>query len=231
MTPPDGPGAGAPRDSSSVTSSGGDGPAAPRRTRRTVSSAGPTVDAAVTAAPVEAVVTTRGAGDETALDTGTTTTRRSRQSRTASKPAKQAKVAAAATTTKSSKKSGRRAPTPPRRYRQTVVRVDLWSVTKLSLCFYISAMFVTLVAVVALWVIADAAGIISSVEKFLGDLLSAKDFTFLSAEVLRGAILIALVVVALAVVITVVAASFFNIFAELFGGLEMTIKEEEPQPR
>jgi hypothetical protein len=29
----------------------------------------------------------------------------------------------------------------------------------------------------------------------------------------------------------VVAASFFNIFAELFGGLEMTIKEEEQQPR
>ena len=120
---------------------------------------------------------------------------------------------------------------PPRRFRQTIVRVDLWTVTKLSLCFYVSAMFVTLVAAVALWAIADAAGIIGSVEKFLGDLLSAKDFTFLSAQVLRGAILVALVIVALLVVITVVAASFFNIFAELFGGLEMTIKEEEQPSR
>lgn len=111
------------------------------------------------------------------------------------------------------------------------MRVDLWSVMKLSLAFYVSAMFVMLVATVALWMIADAAGIIGSIEKFFGDLLSAKDFTFLSAEVLRGAILIALVVVALAVVVTVVAASFFNIFAELFGGLEMTIKEEEQPPR
>jgi hypothetical protein len=223
MTPPDGPSTGAPGDSTStsVTSAGGNAPAAPRRTRqrRAVSSSAPPVEAVVAAAPVaEAVL-----DDSTALDTGTT--RRSRQQRQtstkSSKPPKAAKPA----------KQPRRAPAAPRRFRQTIVRVDLWSVTKLSLCFYVSAMFVTLVAVVALWAIADAAGIIGSVEKFLGDLLSAKDFTFLSAEVLRGAILIALVVVALAVVITVVAASFFNIFAELFGGLEMTIKEEEQQPR
>jgi hypothetical protein len=173
----------------------------------------------------EAVVTGDGVSDETALGTGT---RRARQARTSTKSS--TKTAKAPKPSKPAK-AGRRAPLPPRRFRQTVVRVDLWSVTKLSLCFYISAMFVTLIAVVALWVIADAAGIIGSVEKFLGDLLSAKDFTFLSAEVMRGAILIALVVVALAVVITVVAASFFNIFAELFGGLEMTIKEEEQPPR
>ncbi|HEV2310977.1 MAG TPA: DUF3566 domain-containing protein [Acidimicrobiia bacterium] len=117
---------------------------------------------------------------------------------------------------------------PDRTYRQTVTKVDLWSVTKLSLCFYLSAMFVTVVAFVALWVIADAAGIIHSVEKFLGDLLSAKNFHFLSATVLRGAILIGLVVVALQVVITVIAASFYNIFAELFGGVEITVKEEGP---
>jgi hypothetical protein len=113
-----------------------------------------------------------------------------------------------------------------RHYRQTVTKVDLWSVTKLSLCFYLSAMFVTVVALVALWIIADAAGIIHSVEKFLGDLLSAKNFHFLSATVLRGAIVVGLVVVALQVVITVIAASFYNIFAELFGGVEITVKEE-----
>jgi Transmembrane domain of unknown function (DUF3566) len=113
-----------------------------------------------------------------------------------------------------------------RSFRQTVTKIDLWSVTKLSLCFYLSAMFVTLVALIALWMIADAAGIIHSIEKFFGDLLSAKDFHFLSGEVLRGTILIGLVVVALAVVVTVVAVSFYNIFAELFGGVEITVKEE-----
>jgi hypothetical protein len=113
-----------------------------------------------------------------------------------------------------------------RHYRQTVTKVDLWSVTKLSLCFYLSAMFVTVVAFVALWIIADAAGIIHSVEKFLGDLLSAKNFHFLSATVLRGMMVVGLVMVALQVVITVIGASFYNIFAELFGGIEITVKEE-----
>ena len=118
------------------------------------------------------------------------------------------------------------APRGERRFRQTLMKVDLWSVTKLSLCFYVSAMFVTIVAMIALWMIADAAGIIGSVEKFLGDLLSAKDFKFLSGEVLRGTIVVGLVVVALQVVITVIAASFYNIFAELFGGLEIVVREE-----
>jgi hypothetical protein len=117
-----------------------------------------------------------------------------------------------------------------RRFRQTITKVDLWSVTKLSLCFYVSAMFVTVIALIALWSIADAAGIVKSVEKFIGDLLDAKNFHFLSADVLRGAVLVGLVIVALQVVITVVAASFYNIFAELFGGVEITIKEEEAPP-
>ena len=113
-----------------------------------------------------------------------------------------------------------------RHYRQTVTKVDLWSVTKLSLCFYLSAMFVTIVAFVMLYVIAAAAGIIHSVEKFLGDLLSAKNFHFLSATVLRGGILVGLVIVMLQVVITVIACSFYNIFAELFGGVEITVRED-----
>jgi hypothetical protein len=115
---------------------------------------------------------------------------------------------------------------PARHYRQTVTKVDLWSVTKLSLCFYLSAMFVTVVAFVALYAIAAAAGIVNSVEKFLGDLLSAKNFHFLSATVLRGGILVGLVVVMLQVVVTVIGASFYNIFAELFGGIEITVKED-----
>ena len=77
-------------------------------------------------------------------------------------------------------------PTAERRYRQTIHRVDLWSILKVSVCFYICGMAVTLVAMVALWAIADAAGVIHSVENFFGDLLQTKDFTFLSGEILRG---------------------------------------------
>jgi hypothetical protein len=114
-----------------------------------------------------------------------------------------------------------------RRYRQTIHRVDLWSVLKISVCFYISSVAVVMVALVALWVIADAAGVINSVEKFFGDLLQTKDFTFLSGEMLRGTLLVAAVVVVMLIVITVIAAAFYNLFAELFGGVEITISEDE----
>jgi hypothetical protein len=119
------------------------------------------------------------------------------------------------------------APVSERRYRQTIHRVDLWSVLKISVCFYICGMAVTMVAIVALWAIADAAGVIHSVEKFFGDLLQTKNFTFLSTEILRGALLVSAVFVVLAVVITVIAAAFYNVFAELFGGVEVTISEDE----
>ena len=119
-----------------------------------------------------------------------------------------------------------------RRFRQTIVKVDLWSVLKLSLCFYLSAMFVTLVALVALWVIADAAGVIGERRELprrpaLGEGLHSS----CRARCCAARSSSALVVVALQVVITVIAASFYNIFAELFGGLEITVREEEAPPR
>jgi transmembrane protein DUF3566 len=114
-----------------------------------------------------------------------------------------------------------------RRYRQTIHRVDLWSVLKIAICFYICATAVLLVALVALWAIADAAGVIHSVEKFFGDLLQTKNFTFLDGQILRGALLVSAVLVVLEIVITVIAAAFYNVFAELFGGVEITISEDE----
>jgi hypothetical protein len=118
-----------------------------------------------------------------------------------------------------------------RRLRHTIQKVDLWSVMKLSLCFYLCGLAVTLVALVSLWLIADAFGIVANVEEFVGDLLSSEDFTFLSGEMLRGVTLVGLVVVMLQVVVTVMAAAFYNLFAELFGGIEVTVVEEEPIAR
>lgn len=114
-----------------------------------------------------------------------------------------------------------------RRYRQTIHRIDLWTVLKMSVCFYICAMAVTMVAIIALWVIGDAAGVIKSVESFLGDLLQTNNFTFLDADILRGTLLVGAVLVVLEIVLTVIAAAFYNLFAELFGGIEITISEDE----
>jgi hypothetical protein len=118
-----------------------------------------------------------------------------------------------------------------RRYVQTVRSVDLWSVLKVAICFYLCALIVMLVASVMLWWIASAAGVIGSVEKFIGDLVQNKDFRFLSWQVLRAATLIGLVIVCILTVLTVLAAAFYNLFSELLGGVEVTVVEQEELTR
>jgi hypothetical protein len=114
-----------------------------------------------------------------------------------------------------------------RRYRQTVRSIDIWSVLKMSLCFYLTALLVFLATGMMLWWIASAVGAVHNVEKFFGELLSDPHFHFLSWEVLRGATIVGLVIVCVLVVITVLAAAFYNLFSELVGGLEVTVVEHE----
>lgn len=118
-------------------------------------------------------------------------------------------------------------PTYERKYRQTIRRVDLWTVLKISICFYLTGLIVMLFSGVVLWWIASAVGIIENLEDFVGELMNSNDFRFLSWEVLRAGTLVGLVLVCLMVVVTVIAAAFYNLFAELMGGVEITVVEEE----
>jgi hypothetical protein len=115
-----------------------------------------------------------------------------------------------------------------RRYRQTIRSVDLWTVLKISVCFYLCGLIVTLTAGIVLWWIATGLGVIHNIERFIGDLLGSNDFQFLSWRLLRGATLVGLVIVCVQVVCTVLAAAFYNLFAELLGGIEIVVVEEEP---
>jgi hypothetical protein len=114
-----------------------------------------------------------------------------------------------------------------RRYVQTVRSVDLWSVLKVAICFYLCALIVLLVAGVMLWWIASASGLIDSIESFVGELVENDNFQFLSWEVLRATTLVGLVFVCILTVLTVLAAAFYNLFAELLGGVEVTVVEQE----
>lgn len=115
-----------------------------------------------------------------------------------------------------------------RRYRQTVRRVDVWSVLKVSVCFYLCALIVMLAAGIIVWTVADSVGAITSIENFISQLLNDKkgQFQFLASEILRAATLLGLVVVCLMTIFTVLAAALYNLFADLVGGVEVTVVEE-----
>ena len=76
--------------------------------------------------------------------------------------------------------------TSRRSYRQTVTKIDLWSVLNISTCFYLGALIVVLAAAIVLWEIARVAGVIDSIQHFMRQLLGSNDFTFLSWRLLRG---------------------------------------------
>jgi hypothetical protein len=114
-----------------------------------------------------------------------------------------------------------------RRSRVEMTKVDLWSTLKVSLCFYLAGLVITLLAGLVVWLLLDAAGQIHSFEKFMGDILSAKDYHLVASEILVGAVLIGLVVVALMTLITVIAAALYNVFADLVGGIEITLVEAD----
>ncbi len=112
------------------------------------------------------------------------------------------------------------------RYHQTIRRIDLWSVLKVSVCFYLCALLVILVAGVMVWFVADTAGVIHKVESFVGDLFDDKGFKFFPSEILRAGTLLGLVFASLATVMTVLATGFYNLFSDLIGGIEITVAEE-----
>ncbi len=120
--------------------------------------------------------------------------------------------------------------TGPRRSRCEVRRVDLWAVLKIALCFYLAAVVLAIVAGVVLWLIADAAGAITNIEKFMGKILSSKNYHLVSAQILEGTILVGLVLAALMTILTVVGAALYNLFAELVGGFEVTLVETDHRP-
>ncbi len=119
------------------------------------------------------------------------------------------------------------APGSERRSRVEMTRVDLWSVLRVSLCFYLAALVILILAGLVTWLLLDASGSIKNFESFMGDILGAKDYHLVAPQLLLGSVLVGLVLVALTCIITVIAAALYNVFSDMVGGVEITFVEAE----
>ena len=113
-----------------------------------------------------------------------------------------------------------------REYHQTIRRIDLWSVLKVSVCFNLCALVVFLTSGVILWVAADTLGLIHGFEKQIKNYTDAKVFKLFPGEILRAATLLGLVFVCMFTVMAVLATAFYNLFSDIVGGVEITVSEE-----
>ena len=136
-------------------------------------------------------------------------------------------ASSASATTSGSTSAVARSEATVRRSRVEMTKVDLWSVLKVSLCFYLAGLAIMIIAGLVVWLLLDASGGIHNFEKFMGDIMSAKDYRLVAPQILLGSVLVGLVLVALMTILTVIAAALYNLFSELVGGIEVTLVEAE----
>lgn len=114
-----------------------------------------------------------------------------------------------------------------------LVRVDPWSVTKVTFALTVALMIVAVVAVTILWIVLSFAGvwdqINSSVTSVLSDNSNSFDITrYLGFGRIVG---LTLVISAINVVITTAVATIgaylYNLAAQLLGGVDITLAEED----
>lgn len=113
----------------------------------------------------------------------------------------------------------------PRLSHVVLKHVEPWSVLKLSLLFYLCVCLALLVAGVALWLGASAAGIVDNVESFFQD-AGFEDFTFSAGQLLRGFVLGGLILVVAGTVANMLLAALFNLMSDVVGGVRVTLAED-----
>jgi hypothetical protein len=114
-----------------------------------------------------------------------------------------------------------------RRVRRVIRRVDASTVLRVSALFYASLLVVWLVAGVVLWLAATVTGVMDNIDTFIAKLFALQSFHFSVTQVLRGSVVGGVVLVALGTGINVVAAVLYNLIADVVGGVEITVLEED----
>lgn len=104
----------------------------------------------------------------------------------------------------------------------------MWTVLRFSILFYLSFLAVVLVAGTLLWVAASVTGVVDNFERFVEDLWERESFDISGGEILRSSLIGGLVLVLLGTGANVFVAVIYNLIADVVGGVEVVVLEEEP---
>ncbi len=115
----------------------------------------------------------------------------------------------------------------------SLVRVDPWSVTKVTFTLTVALMIVAVVAVMILWIVLSFAGVWDQINSSVTTVLSDDTSSFDITEYLGFGRIVGLTLVLSAinvVIVTAVAtigAYLYNLAAQLLGGVDVTLAEED----
>ena len=122
---------------------------------------------------------------------------------------------------------GRAKPSRARSRQARVVlrKVDPWSVLKISFVFYLCMMVVILGALMILYGILGAMGVLDTTTEFLVDLGFGDDFEIHGNWLFSRGLAIGLALVVLWTLINVFIVFLYNLLSDVVGGIEVTLSE------
>ena len=119
-----------------------------------------------------------------------------------------------------------RVPRRGRRVKRIVRRIELWSVLKLALIFFLCMYAVGLVTMAVLWGFANSAGLVDNFESFANE-VGLENWQFDGEQMFRRSAVIGAVLVVAATLMTVLATALLNVISELTGGIRLVVIEED----
>lgn len=112
----------------------------------------------------------------------------------------------------------------------TISRIDPWTALRMSFLLSLAVAVITIVAVVLLWSLLAVAGVFTSLNSTINDVVGAGSFSvtqyFGLGRVLTFAIAVAVIDVVLITAVATLAALLYNLAASLVGGIEVSVVDE-----
>lgn len=116
--------------------------------------------------------------------------------------------------------------------RKVVRRIQVRSVLKVSVVFYVAVYCILLVATTLLWSAATATGLRDNIEQVIGDLIASGKFHFVGSELLQAGAVGGAMLVVFGTAANVMLTVLYNLISDLVGGLSLVIEERSvPQAR
>jgi len=113
-----------------------------------------------------------------------------------------------------------------RKIKRTFRQVQLRSLLRVTGVFSLSLAGVWILAALALFLVAEGAGIVENLEALMRQ-IGWPQFEMTAWTVLRGALLSGLVFAAVSTALTLLSAFLYNLISDLVGGVQVSIVDEE----